>query len=221
MKPIKGVKWAQHSRRVQMPGSWKKAVFGRKIKYPIIMRIDRPRSPNPQGYSLAHTLANLFYPKIFPKMLATGIVGHHRRRRTGYKTTYTKKVNLTKESEEAIDKFYSGDRGWRKPDAYDKYEASIKKEAYEFANKLYRKSGIEANHIPVNVGRSTKGNLVYFEISRIQVPLALEFAQKMPEHTPMQKLRKKQALVLVEDLQKLADRNGWVKTHSTWAQLLP
>ena len=204
----------EHASTHQLDGKWKKKIFKRKLKYPIIMRTARHTSPNPRLYSIGHSLAHLLYPKNFPKILASGLPGHSPQ--GSFRITYSKKAKLTKESQSGIEGYYKSQIGSANgAKDYSLHVAGIIRKAENLAFRIYQESGLSFNSLTMNTGKSVKKNVIYFELDNIYLPRTISFVEKMPQETPAQKLRKKQAYALLEALGKF-DKNetGLVQIHS-------
>ncbi|MEI7961045.1 MAG: hypothetical protein WCI04_01800, partial [archaeon] len=181
-------------------------------KVKLIMRTTKLHSPNPKGYSLGHSLAHIFYPHNFPKIIASGTHGNSTQSK--FRVTYSKKINLTEESQKGIEGFYK--KNLECNDGVAHYEAHQKKlgdSAFCLADKIYQESGVFPNPRAMNAGKSKKNKIVYFEINFVYLPRAISFVEKMPKNTPAQKLRKKQATVLLEELKKIKNSFGFAKIH--------
>ncbi|MCX6803540.1 MAG: hypothetical protein NTY48_03135, partial [Candidatus Diapherotrites archaeon] len=156
---------------------------------------------------------HLLYPKNFPLIIASGVEKEHRPHgETTSRVTYSKKVPLTLESQNVIEKYYL-----YKSTTFHYFTAFENKHYYKVfqqAERIFEESGIHPNSQMMNVGLRRKGNrprFVFFEVSWINIPKLHKFIRAMPESNSAQKLRKKQAMELFEFIKKRWAREYKIK----------
>ena len=171
----------------------------RFFKGKIARVIHAAREPNPK-YSLAMSLAHLFFPNNFPEQFASGI---------NRRITYSKRSKISPGSQRAIDGYYNGggERYYREHERKAPYLASFDREKIEEA-------GIEVNTEPMNIGlksdRVAKHGMrpIFFEVSGVNLMAALKHAVKLENS-----LKRTQALGLIEGLLDLIPEKEWTKYH--------
>lgn len=172
----------------------------------IVKRVSKRELP--KAYSIALCIANLLYPKNFPKIIASGI---------DKKTTYSKRIHLSDGSQKGINAFYKdreiartvGGRyknPWRGI-AFLRHEKNVAEKITKIAGKIESESGIRVNYLAVNVGEKGK-EIVFFEVFSID---SLRLKQKIG--SLRESLKKKQLLELFEELEKHCARPTLVLTH--------
>ncbi len=171
----------------------------------------------PASYSAAMNLANLLFPKNFPKLIATGL------RESGNPhalVTYSKQIPLTRESQQGIDSFYTN-RIQRRglnfiKTSYGKYADANKASIREVARKI-EESGLVINDLVMNVGirKGLGKEFVFFEVSGIDLPQIRKYVNNLPQKTDSQKLLKSQAENLLSfiEAQEFNSLNVRTNTH--------
>jgi len=151
------------------------------------------------GHSLAKSIAWLLYPEHFPKPVASG---------TDRRTGYTERVVLDSQSQKGIEGWYDGNFI-----AYKNHNARVITNASLKQEEILDESGISANSIPMNVGVTKKGKLMFFEVVKIFPGKLEKKILAMPEATGQESLRKKQALELLQGIKKIAGgkKEIWVE----------
>ncbi len=169
---------------------------------PLVKRISRERLV--PGYTTAIGIAKLLYPKNFPKIVACDLKNR--------KIIYSERVFLGKRSQKGIE---AADKpGGFRSKAFRKHARSIKEKARAEAVRIGEESGINVITILTNVGFSRRGkNLVFFEVGSINIPMLEERINSMSERRPGEKLRKKQAVLLLDMLKKEAKGKDIIYTH--------
>lgn len=172
----------------------------------VVQRRARPGKSPPKAYSAAHSMANLLYPKNFPEYIASGT----EKAESGHSVdTFSRKVNLSQNSQKMIEESYGG----RPTAIYPNLETKLSS-ARELARKIFEQTGIAVvNTSPRNVGFTPDGNPVFFEISYIDLEKLRQHVKNMPKEKSSARLRKKQAFALFEVLKKAGGRNKRVLAH--------
>ncbi|MBI5553682.1 MAG: hypothetical protein HY917_02970 [Candidatus Diapherotrites archaeon] len=174
----------EHALVTELTRKRSQAEFGRKS---VVARLKTRR--HLPTYSLGMTIAHLIYPLHFPEQLAS---------RTNQKMDYSARIPLTKKSQKEIGQFYVNRGG-----------TTNQKSRKTLADRIYAESGILVNFTGPNAGISKKGNLVFFEVDHVAIWKPWLFIKKMPAG-----LRKKQALLLLTELQNHRNSLGEVDTHT-------
>ncbi|MBI5554069.1 MAG: hypothetical protein HY917_05010 [Candidatus Diapherotrites archaeon] len=211
IKPMESIH-ADHASVSFLPSSHAKELFG---KTGIVARWDHyPRFSwvhkiTPR-YSTAMSIAWLLYPREFPKPIAYSLDGA---------IAYSKRVPLTAQSEQGIRNFY--DPLW--PRTIDPLEGSmssfflhndhVSDKALNRAKTLYQNSGLLVNVKPMNVGERRNGKPVFFEVTKVSIPVLERRISLLPNQTPNQRIRKAQLLSLLEELRKWANGEPIVSVH--------
>jgi len=168
---------------------------------------DPPRT----GYSLAMSLANVLYPRNFPKLIATSTKKPSEAHAT---KTYSELVQLDPKSQRGITNFYNAKKiNVPNLKAYARHRARVYKQSTTVSRKIFETTGIDANMLEMNVGR-TKRNTVFFELEQINIPKLVMHIRLLPENTLRQRLTKKQALGLITSLEKSPRKGSWLKVHA-------
>ncbi|MFH1256914.1 MAG: hypothetical protein V1494_06520 [Candidatus Diapherotrites archaeon] len=147
-------------------------------------------------YTSAFCLANLLYPKEFPKIIASGLDKH---------TTYSKRVYLDNLSQKGIEAQYSFmDIGGK----FGMHAEAIKEAAEKRAKEIMDESGIEVDKRAFNVGCRADGKgIAFFAIKKINLPrLEIRIRNSMRAGT-----EKKQALAMLQQLKKNSFKEGPAK----------
>ncbi|MBI4210055.1 MAG: hypothetical protein HY544_00925 [Candidatus Diapherotrites archaeon] len=177
----------------------------------IVKRTSKSPSEVKAAYTFGMAIANLLYPKHFPKLIASEISPEAIKLEPKKPDiVYAKRVRLTDESQKEIN-------GWYIPSnsAHTVHRSTGLRNVKETENKIFQESGIKVNPRPMNVGISQKGDMVFFEVSYIYFPKLNKFVYEMPEDTPALKLRKKQAWELLWSLARLSQNDIlWVHERS-------
>jgi hypothetical protein len=145
-------------------------------------------------YNLGQSLAWLFFPKNFPKIIATNTRGNE---------TYSKKINLDEKSQGAIESFYFGGSLGKH------YDLVLKSERVKRTMNKLEASGLTVSNHPVNIGFAKNGAPVFFEVHSVDFPEATEFAEKIRDAN-----RRKAALAIIEALREFAPGREYVSTHT-------
>jgi len=166
----------------------------------VVERKAVPITFNP-AYSRAMTLAWLLFPKNFPTQLASA--------RTNRLKTYSNQINLNRESQQIIENYYKRRRFDRQTEHSAKTAAIAEK-----ANQTLFEAGIDVNGNSMNYGLHKK-TPVFFEVTKLHFGPLTNYINSLPERTPAQSLRKKQAKALLHSLQEAnLDSDGVVWCHS-------
>jgi len=166
-------------------------------------------------YSPAMTIANLLYPTEFPRQIAS-------KWEKGQKTTtttYSEKVHLDKKSQKGVEAYYARDNRdrfefWDRILVRREKEHEIQMEgiASKRAKQIFDESGLTVIHSTPNSGiQKGKTHIAFFEVKEIFLPKLKQKIASLPEG-----LQKKQALELLEELEKHSTSGGTIKTHSSW-----
>ncbi len=124
--------------------------------------------PLPKSYSAAICLANLLYPKNFPRIITSGL---------DKKTTFSEWVKVDRPSQKAI-KLYYHRSGYST--AYVNHATRVRLKALPILEKIEKESGITANLKAMNIGFRKK-TPVFFEIAQISLKKLREKIRAMPE----------------------------------------
>ncbi|MBU0636448.1 hypothetical protein KKE06_05470 [Candidatus Micrarchaeota archaeon] len=191
--------------------SWKEqSRMGQRI--PLVRRNAR-HSQSPQE-ELALGIAHILYPQQFPKLIASGI-----NPKTGQfsNTTFLKQIKLTRTSQKGIETFYNISRTahtispkkWKRDIAkFRRHSERVQKRAKELASKIAQESGIQANWKPMNVGEKPNGELVFFEVPRVNLEQLEKRIRAMPNGT-----HKDSGLEILEKLKKSSQGKKEIRTH--------
>ncbi len=176
-----------------------------RTKREVIQRTSVVRTP--KGYSIAMNLANLLFPRNFPKIFCTSL---KKPSELHASTTYSHRKRLTPESEKAINAYYQADITIGYAPYIEKYKHRINK----MDDKIFEQTGIQVNPMFMNVGR-TKRSFVFFEVESINVEKLRSFIENLPTNTPKQALIKRQAQELFLELEKMEREPGGqtIKVH--------
>jgi|GEM_PF-1307726 len=187
--------YAEHAFVKQLTRKDKIWTFNRKMRQSIVRRTSKTEN-NPY-YSIAMSLAHLLYPKNFPAQIASKYEGPKKK----FRTTYSGKVTLTEKTQDGIESFYQEGIPWLN-ETRDAHFSAINGPATQRAYEIWFQSGIKVNKKPMNVGLTPKNKVIFFEVSTINLPRLECFIRSMPSSTPAQKMRRKKALSLFEELFK-------------------
>jgi hypothetical protein len=164
----------------------------------VVIRHTRENVYNPV-YSQAMTLGSLLSPRTFPRQIASA--------RKNPAVTYSKQVNLNKSSQNKIDEFYRRRRIDDKT-THDKRTMAV---IDKVRDKLFE-IGITVNSHHVNCGLRKK-TPIFFEIDFIYYPTLKKHIDALPQRTPTQALKKKQAKVLLTAIGKFRNRYDYIYCH--------
>ena len=160
----------------------------------LVKRTVREKS-NP-AYSTAMSMAHLLFPSHFPRLVASG---------TDKRSVFLEAVPLNRTSRKGINGFYedmAADKNFLK------HRSKVKEEINVLARE-FSKAGILINRFETNVGRTPKGNLVFFEVGAINVRELKKYVEALPNGH-----KKKQAAELLGYLEKIAEGNQIIHVHS-------
>jgi len=166
----------------------KKKKLGFSGRQRIVQRAAESRLP--VSYSAALCLANLLYPRNFPRLMASGL---------DKKTTFSRLVEIDKPSQKAINSFYR-----RRYDSaqYKHHEINVNSEAtHNVWLKIKKESGISINWGAMNIGFRNK-NPVFFEIHLIDLKKLNSKILALPEG------KKKQLAMSLFKMLEEADYSG-------------
>jgi hypothetical protein len=167
----------------------------------------------PVSYSSAMSLANLLFPKNFPRIIATGLKEEGNLHSS---IVYSQLVPLTRESQRGIECHYSNSMQRRGLTPFQKHSASNKNSILE-ATKRIEESGLFINPASMNVGIRENGaqkSFVFFEVEGIDLFKIKKYINNLPVTTDSQKLLKAQAERLVGFIESQKSNNSnLVGTH--------